>query len=83
MRLRELEIALELKLYRQQHGSYPASLDELERAIGHPLPTNPLSGGQFAYQRQGPGVHPEPDGAGCAAAGRARDAQGPADDLGG
>ena len=62
MRLREFQIALELKLYRGQHGSYPASLEELEKAIGHPLPRDPFSGKQFAYQRKGDGFTLSPTG---------------------
>ena len=55
MRLRELQVALELKLYRGQHGSYPASLEELGKDIGQPLPRDPFSGKQFAYQRKADG----------------------------
>ena len=62
MRLREFEVALELKLYHGQHGSYPASLEELERAIGHSLPRDPFSGKQFAYQRKGEGFTLNPTG---------------------
>ena len=51
VQLAEFEVALELDLYRGQHGSYPAGLAELERAIGHPLPRNPLSGKLFGYER--------------------------------
>ena len=54
-RLRQFQIALELKLYRGQHGSYPGSLEELGKDIGHPLPTDPFSGQQSAYQRNGEG----------------------------
>ncbi|HUT73226.1 MAG TPA: hypothetical protein VM221_00120 [Armatimonadota bacterium] len=48
-------IALLLKAYRADHGGYPTSLEELARAEGRALPTDPFSGKPFVYRRDGAG----------------------------
>jgi len=48
-------IALMLKSYKQQHGQYPASLDELAQRQNTEMPTDPFSGKAYLYTRQGEG----------------------------
>lgn len=43
-------IALLLKVYREERGAYPGSLDELARFAGKELPVDPFSRGPFHYQ---------------------------------
>jgi hypothetical protein len=49
------EVALLLKAYHADHGSYPKSLAQLGRINGHSLPTDPFSGKPFVYRRAGAG----------------------------
>jgi hypothetical protein len=48
-------IALMLKSYKQQHGQYPESLDELAQSQNTEMPTDPFSGKAYLYTRQGEG----------------------------
>jgi len=52
--LRAAAIALALKAYRTDHGSYPDSLSALE-ADGWTLPTDAFGGGPYRYRREGDG----------------------------
>ena len=45
------ETALTLKQFKQKNGAYPESLSELAQ----PLPTDPFSGHDFNYKRDGDG----------------------------
>jgi len=54
-RLDEFRIVLALKAYKQQHGPYPETLDELQRTLPWELPKDVFSGEAFRYQRKGEG----------------------------
>jgi hypothetical protein len=51
---RLLQTALGLQVYRRRHGRYPAALSEL-RAMRWIAPTDPFSGQDLVYRRQGSG----------------------------
>jgi type II secretory pathway pseudopilin PulG len=53
--LDELCIVLDLKMHKREHGSYPATLDELRATLDRELPTDPFSGEAYRYQRRGEG----------------------------
>jgi len=44
-----LKIGLALKIYKCEHGKYPASLQELVPAILPEIPADPLDGKAFGY----------------------------------
>ncbi len=48
-------IILALKVYKNRHGAYPESLDELRSRLGWELPKDPFSGKDFIYRREGKG----------------------------
>jgi hypothetical protein len=48
-------VALLLKAYRAEHGSYPESLSALAKSDGKPLPGDPFSGKSFIYRKDGAG----------------------------
>jgi len=52
--LRAAQIALAVVAHRSDHGSLPASLDELTRD-GWELPSDPFGGGEYKYRREGDG----------------------------
>ncbi len=54
-RLQQLQTALMLNVYRQQHGGYPRTLDELAEAMDWQPPEDIFSGEAFHYQRDGGG----------------------------
>ena len=54
-RLDEFRTVLALKVYKQEHGAYPESLDELRRTLSWELPKDIFSGEAFRYQRKGEG----------------------------
>ena len=41
--------------YKDRFGAYPKSLDELRSKLGWKLQTDPFSGKDFVYRRQGKG----------------------------
>jgi hypothetical protein len=45
-------VVLALKQHRQEHGSYPANLGDLQQAPGRTLPQDPFAGRAFRYRRQ-------------------------------
>lgn len=47
-------LAAALKLYRQENGTYPASLDALQTILPA-LPVDPFSGAPYVYRREGDG----------------------------
>jgi len=49
-------IGLALSIYRQRFHRYPATLSELEHAVGWPLPKDPFSGKDYSYRREGKGL---------------------------
>jgi hypothetical protein len=49
------EIALLLKSYKAESGSYPSSLEELREFAGRELPKDPFSGDVFVYHPDGAG----------------------------
>ncbi len=53
--LDELRIVLDLKMHWREHGSYPATLDELRATLDRELPTDPCSGEAYRYERRGEG----------------------------
>lgn len=54
-RLDELRIVLALKVYKQKHGTYPATLTDLESTLSWKLPEDVFSGKPFRYQIRGDG----------------------------
>jgi len=52
--LRAIQIALAVVAYRSEHGSLPASLDEVAQ-VGWELPADPFGGGQYRYRKEGNG----------------------------
>ena len=50
------QIGLALNVYRQRFHRYPATLAELERAVGWTLPKDPFSGKDYSYRREGKGL---------------------------
>jgi len=52
--LRAAQISLALKVYKAEHGAYPDSLAELEKA-GWKLPTDPFTQKPYYYRRDGAG----------------------------
>ncbi len=54
-RLDEFRIVLALKVYKQEHGAYPKTLDELQMTLSWELPKDVFSGEAFRYQRKGEG----------------------------
>ena len=50
-----VQIALALKAYQYKTGHYPASLQELRRLVPWDLPTDPFSGKDLGYRREGSG----------------------------
>ena len=51
----ECRLALALCAYREESGSYPATLAQISRNLGRKLPADPFSGRDFVYKRQGKG----------------------------
>ena len=49
------QIVLALRVYKNRHGSYPASLDDLRAKLGWEIPKDIFSGNEFVYKRQGKG----------------------------
>jgi hypothetical protein len=49
------QVAMALKAYKSEYGSYPASLAELKNRLGWKLPDDPFSGKPFVYKRVGRG----------------------------
>jgi len=49
-----IQIALAAVAYRAEHGSLPASLDEVAQ-VGWKLPSDPFGGGEYRYRREGDG----------------------------
>ena len=47
------QAALGLQAYRATNGSYPASLDDLKAKLNWPLRTDPFSGEDLVYRREG------------------------------
>ena len=47
------QIGLALNVYHQRFHRYPATLAELERTVGWPLPKDPFSGKAYVYRREG------------------------------
>ncbi len=45
-------LVLALKAYRREHGAYPASLTELQPALGWTIPDDPFSGKPYVYRTQ-------------------------------
>jgi len=54
-RLDEFRIVLALKVYKQQHGAYPATLAKLQQTLSWQLPDDVFSGQPFRYQPKGEG----------------------------
>ena len=48
-------LVLALRAYRREHGAYPASLRELQPALGWPIPDDPFSGKPYVYRTQDEG----------------------------
>ncbi len=44
-------LAIALKLYNDEHGAFPETLDALADSFGGQIPINPLSGEPYEYQR--------------------------------
>ncbi|MGC9319987.1 MAG: hypothetical protein ACP5KN_18290 [Armatimonadota bacterium] len=49
------EVALALKVFRRQHGGYPADLSELQAAVDYDLPSDVFTGKSLHYRRDGDG----------------------------
>jgi len=49
------EIAVALRMYRNQHGHYPTSLSDLVPSIVTELPVDPFTGKDFGYRLEGEG----------------------------
>ncbi len=54
-RLSLARVALELRAYRAAHGSYPASLAQLQTALATALPADPFTGHPLSYGERGQG----------------------------
>ncbi len=52
--VRTAQVALALKAYQAEHGTLPASLNDLKQA-GWKLPCDPFGGGEYRYRREGAG----------------------------
>jgi hypothetical protein len=50
-----MQVALALKAYRAERGSYPDSLAALSQRLGWKMPPDPYSGKPFVYHRKGAG----------------------------
>jgi hypothetical protein len=53
--LGELRIVLALKVFKQQHGGYPASLADLQKGLSWKVPEDVFSGKPLRYQTKGDG----------------------------
>ncbi|MEA3403051.1 MAG: hypothetical protein U9R79_17550 [Armatimonadota bacterium] len=49
------EVALALKVYRQEHGEYPANISQLQAAVDYDLPPEVFTGKPLHYRRDGDG----------------------------
>jgi hypothetical protein len=49
------KLALTLKIYKQKHGNYPDTLSPLTPEIITELPTDPFTGKNYIYRREGKG----------------------------
>lgn len=54
-RLNMGRITLAIAAYKDIHGEYPESLDQLKSSLGWELPKDPYSGQDFGYRREGTG----------------------------
>ena len=53
--IRQAQIVCALERYRIEHGTYPASLDELASLFPGPMPLDPTTGQPLKYRRDDPG----------------------------
>jgi hypothetical protein len=51
-RLALMRWALALEVYRKRTGSYPSALQDVSARLGWKLPKDPITGGEFLYQRR-------------------------------
>ena len=53
--LRLLQVAAALAIHRENEGSYPAALEDLDPQLQEGLPKDPYSGREFSYERRDDG----------------------------
>ena len=56
-RLLLLQLAAAYRLFSTTHGRTPETLPDLQRFLGDPMPTDPLTGGSFVMTRRDGHVH--------------------------